>query len=114
MADFCYQCTEKLFGKEFAPGNDFHSMITKSEVDKGFLLPVLCEGCGYIMVDHEGRKVKTADDIVQEINVCENCLRNERKWEFRYERQAKRIRELEDKAKELRRKIFPCCLENVS
>lgn len=107
MANFCYDCTIEYFGAkvEEAHQNDFHSMITKSEVERGFLLPVLCEGCGHIMVDHEGKKVKTVDEAIQEINICQNCLRNERKWEFRYKRQAERIRELEQKAKELRQKI---------
>jgi len=104
MANFCYDCTTEHFGTD-ALQNDFHSMITEREVEKGFLLSVLCEGCGHIMINHEGKRVKTLDEYVKDATGCKNCLRNERKWEFRYENQTKRIQDLEQTTKKLRRQI---------
>ena len=52
MADFCKTCSEELFGKEV--DNDFKGMITQEQIDDGYYMPVLCEGCGYICVDSEG------------------------------------------------------------
>lgn len=36
---------------------------------------------------------------------CQDCIRREAKWEFRYERLLKRQRELEDTVKRLRKTI---------
>lgn len=52
MADFCYDCTVKLFGEEFE--NDFQGLCSDQES-----VHVLCEGCGHITVDYKGSKVKT-------------------------------------------------------
>jgi len=57
MADFCKVCTEELFGAGL--DNDFKGMITQEEMDNGYYMPVLCEGCGYISVDPEGACVET-------------------------------------------------------
>jgi hypothetical protein len=54
MADFCQQCSLRLFGKDF---RDLAELITRDEVAKGLMAIVLCEGCGPIGVDHEGRCV---------------------------------------------------------
>ena len=55
MADFCKQCSETLFGKDFG---DLKGLST--EDTKNNLFPVvICEGCGSIQVDHEGRCIST-------------------------------------------------------
>ena len=51
MADFCYDCVVKLFGK--GELNDFVGLAKAGET-----VCVLCEGCGYIEVDENGKKVK--------------------------------------------------------
>jgi len=53
MADFCLDCAENLFGKELP--SDFEGILTEEE--EGYTISVLCEGCGYIEVDHLGKKV---------------------------------------------------------
>jgi hypothetical protein len=55
MADFCMQCTEKLFGKDLK--NDLSGLSTPEDTTKGLYPVVICEGCGHIQVDHEGRCV---------------------------------------------------------
>jgi hypothetical protein len=49
MADFCRQCSEKVFGQDYG---DMRGLC-----DPGYLVVVLCEGCGAVQVDHEGRCV---------------------------------------------------------
>jgi len=56
MADFCHQCTSELFGEEHADKNDFAGFVRGSE-----RYYVMCEGCGWITVDKEGRKVEEQD-----------------------------------------------------
>jgi len=52
MADFCEECTKKLFGEGLP--NDFVGLA-----GEGKLAQVLCEGCGgYILVDNEGKRVE--------------------------------------------------------
>lgn len=55
MAEFCWQCTEEYL---FPDGsrNDFIGIVPE-----GATLRVLCEGCGFIEVDHEGRRVGEPD-----------------------------------------------------
>jgi RNase P subunit RPR2 len=48
MAEFCEQCSRRLFG---AP-SDF-----KGEARPGEVVQVLCESCGWIWVDHQGKRV---------------------------------------------------------
>ena len=61
MAEFCKQCSEELFGKDFGDLKD----ITKQEdVDLGMYCVVICEGCGITQVDPDGKCV------------CDNCLKN--------------------------------------
>lgn len=57
MADFCYDCTIDIFGEEHAKHNDLSHLCKEGEV-----IVVLCEGCGSIIVNHEGRNV----DIIPE------------------------------------------------
>ena len=46
MADFCKQCSIKLFGEDFG---DLSDLCKPDE-----LVGVLCEGCGGTVVDHTG------------------------------------------------------------
>ena len=55
MADFCLDCVEDLFGKGLP--SDFEGILTEKEKEEGYTISVLCEGCGYIEVDHLGKKV---------------------------------------------------------
>jgi rRNA maturation endonuclease Nob1 len=53
MADFCYDCTKDILGVD-PTQNDF---VSKQDISENELWMVLCEGCGVIVVDHEGKKV---------------------------------------------------------
>ena len=55
MADFCKQCTEYYFGK--GKKNDLSGFSTKKDTKKGVYVNVLCEGCGFTWVDHNGKCV---------------------------------------------------------
>ena len=50
MADFCSECSIKLFEEDF---RDFAGIVKQDEK----LAQVLCEGCGIIWVDKNGKKV---------------------------------------------------------
>lgn len=71
MADFCYDCTLEMFGKQHAEKNDLSELITREQFEHGFVMPALCEGCGYIFVDHLGKKTDLSsteirlDDIIR-------------------------------------------------
>jgi len=52
MADFCKKCSEELFGEDM---RDLAGLISAEKVAKGFGAMVICEGCGGVLVDHEGR-----------------------------------------------------------
>ena len=56
MADFCYECTSELFGEEHADKNDFAGFVRGNE-----RYYVMCEGCGWITVDKDGKKVEELD-----------------------------------------------------
>ncbi len=60
MAEFCAECSEELFGKEFP--SDFSGILSEEDFDEGYVLPVLCEGCGYIEVDHLGNKIEVDEN----------------------------------------------------
>ena len=47
MADFCSQCSTKVFGEDFGD--------LKGLCAEGYWILVLCEGCGPIQVDHTGK-----------------------------------------------------------
>ena len=56
MADFCWECTEEHFGQKYASKNDFANLISKEEFEKDVVAHVLCEGCGFIEVNHLGKR----------------------------------------------------------
>jgi len=55
MADFCYDCSLEFFcgNEEEALQNDFAGIVRRDE--KYFCL---CEGCGWITVDKDGKKIE--------------------------------------------------------
>jgi hypothetical protein len=56
MADFCMECSMETFGEDF---KDFAGLITKRDYEEKHLaMLVLCEGCGAIYVDHEGKRIE--------------------------------------------------------
>ncbi len=61
MADFCLECTEELFGQQYARVNDFRNLISKEEYERDYVMRVLCEGCGWIIVDHNGRRIENGE-----------------------------------------------------
>ena len=50
MADFCWECSELPLGIE-GQQNDLRGLCEKDEI-----VHVLCEGCGHIAVDKEGKR----------------------------------------------------------
>ena len=55
MADFCYDCTTDLFGQEYADTNGFAGIVRNDE-----MFFCLCEGCGWITVDKDGKKIEVS------------------------------------------------------
>jgi len=51
MAEFCKQCSIENFGEDFG---DFKGLSSIENTNKELGIVVICEGCGYIIVDHEG------------------------------------------------------------
>lgn len=54
MADYCKECSEYLFGEGFG---DFEGLAIPGEQ-----VYVLCEACGPIYVDHEGKRTEQRDE----------------------------------------------------
>lgn len=54
MADFCKACSEKHFDKDFG---ELARITTHEAFADGRAAVVLCEGCGPIQVDPDGRCV---------------------------------------------------------
>ena len=56
MADFCRQCSITILGipdEEYC--RDLEGISTADDTTKGLFANVICEGCGFIQVDHTGR-----------------------------------------------------------
>jgi hypothetical protein len=53
MADFCKACSIDNFGRDYG---DLRGLGPKC--DEGYGYPVICEGCGFILVDHLGNCFK--------------------------------------------------------
>lgn len=51
MADFCLQCSVAM-GFDFP---DLDGISTEEDTKKGLFANVICEGCGFIQVDHTGK-----------------------------------------------------------
>jgi len=54
MADFCQQCSIRVFGKDM---KDFDNLCNSEETIK-----VLCEGCGVIWIDKDGKRIVFNDE----------------------------------------------------
>lgn len=54
MADFCKECSIKIFGKDF---RDMVGLSTREDTINKIYAPAFCEECGPILVDHWGTKV---------------------------------------------------------
>lgn len=50
MADFCLECSETLFGKDFG---DLSGLCPE-----GKECITLCEGCGWVTVDYRGKRIR--------------------------------------------------------
>lgn len=47
MAEFCHRCSIELFGEDFRE--------LAGIADEGYVVAVICEDCGIIWADHEGK-----------------------------------------------------------
>lgn len=61
MADFCAACSEEIFDKDF---KELAGISTEQDTKEGRYAEVICEGCGFIQVDHAG------------VCVTKGCLRD--------------------------------------
>lgn len=53
MSDFCKECSEAIFGQDF---KELAGISSEKETQMGLYARVLCEGCGLILVNHEGKR----------------------------------------------------------
>ncbi|AIW04010.1 hypothetical protein EM69_004005 [Salmonella enterica subsp. enterica serovar Typhimurium] len=60
MADFCKECSIDMWGKDTG---DLSGLITEAEVKEGYGAVVICEGCGIIRVDNNGKRLEEPDPI---------------------------------------------------
>jgi hypothetical protein len=51
MSAFCQQCSIEMFGK------DLRELASEEEIPEGYGYPSICEGCGYVFVDADGKCV---------------------------------------------------------
>ena len=65
MADFCQQCSKEVFGKDHG---DLKGCIEEMQVKRGFAATALCEHCGFIQVDHEGKCLTHTDKEHENMN----------------------------------------------
>jgi hypothetical protein len=54
MADFCKQCSIDNFGDDYG---DHKGHSTAEDTKNGLFATVICEGCGFVQVDHDGNCV---------------------------------------------------------
>ena len=52
MADFCQYCSKVLFGEDCG---DLKGLTTPEDTQNGVKAAAICEGCGFVTVDHLGR-----------------------------------------------------------
>lgn len=60
MADLCRTCSILFFGEG---GRDLAGLSTLSDTAAELYPVVICEGCGPIQVDHQGRRVLCPDAL---------------------------------------------------
>ena len=68
MADFCYQCSRELFPPHFW-GRDFEGLTSEVDWEKGKAAVVLCESCGPIQVDPQGKCITCEEHSMEIIDV---------------------------------------------
>lgn len=51
MADYCKQCSINLFDLDY---RELAKLSKPEDTEKGIYAEVICEGCGFTYVDHEG------------------------------------------------------------
>lgn len=61
MALYCQDCSLSLFGQDFG---DFAGETTPAESLEKIYSAVCCEGCGFIEVNHEGRRMLAVGDAI--------------------------------------------------
>lgn len=67
MADFCKECNKEMFDVNTS---DFAGITTPDQTKKELYAEVLCESCGFIHVDHEGKKIDvitTPEEIIKQL-----------------------------------------------
>lgn len=52
MADYCKECSVDLFNSDF---KELANLSTEEDTKKGLFANVICEGCGFVQVDHTGK-----------------------------------------------------------
>jgi len=55
MFGCCKSCSQDLYG---ADGEDFSGMVSRLLVEEGYGLLAVCEECGPILVDTDGRRIQ--------------------------------------------------------
>ena len=60
VADFCKKCSIDMFGEDF---RELAGISTKEDTDNGLFASAICEGCGFIQVNHDGECV--TDDCIE-------------------------------------------------
>lgn len=58
MADFCKECAQKLLGKDTG---DLAGITTEADTKNSLYAVVICEGCGFVQVDHTGKCIGGSD-----------------------------------------------------
>ncbi|MBW7852280.1 MAG: hypothetical protein H3C38_17430 [Rhodospirillales bacterium] len=58
MAEYCQGCSTKVFGDDL---EELAGMISPALFSEGYGLFTVCEGCGPVVVDHNGRRVEVAN-----------------------------------------------------
>ena len=54
MSDFCKECSIEFFGKDL---RDLAGLISPEEVKEGYGAVTICEDCGPIRVDQDGKRM---------------------------------------------------------
>lgn len=59
MSDYCQQCSTYIFGEDMG---DLSGLSSAEDTIAGLFANVICEGCGFVQVDHEGRCISACDE----------------------------------------------------
>lgn len=63
MADFCTRCSIIHFDKDCG---DLSGLSSKEDTKKGLFASVICEGCGFVQVDHTGKCISSYCEVCNE------------------------------------------------